>query len=80
MDVLKFYCGFEINDHTGSPLTDYEMTELHYERIVSLQRAVFKNFKHSGREFAMSNVANVDTRDKMEKYFKVGFYLPGTLH
>ena len=34
---LQFYAGFEINDHTGSSLTDHEMMELHYKKITSVQ-------------------------------------------
>ena len=68
--MLKFYSGFEINDHTGSALTDYEMTEMHYERITSLQRAAFKHYKNDLTDFAMMNVANVDNREALSKYFK----------
>ena len=35
--MLKFYTGFEINDQTGNALTQKEMTNLHYDRITSLQ-------------------------------------------
>jgi len=71
VDMLKFYCGFEINDHGGTALTDHEMTEIHYEKITSLQRAVFKHYKsETMEEFAMSNVANVDTRETLTKYFR----------
>ena len=68
--MLKFYTGFEINDHTGESLTDYDMTEAHYEKITSLQRAVFKNYKTDGASFAMANVASVDTRESLQKYLK----------
>lgn len=37
LDRLKFYTGFEINDQTGSSLTDHEMTDIHYNKITSLQ-------------------------------------------
>lgn len=37
LDMLKFYTGFEINDQTGNALTQKEMTNLHYDRITSLQ-------------------------------------------
>ncbi|XP_057315687.1 RNA helicase aquarius-like [Hydractinia symbiolongicarpus] len=70
VDMLKFYCGFEINDHTGTALTDHEMTEVHYEKITSLQRAVFKHYRNDALDFAMANVANVDTRQTLTKYFK----------
>ncbi|XP_047133675.2 RNA helicase aquarius isoform X1 [Hydra vulgaris] len=70
VEMLKFYCGFEINDHTGSPLTDREMSEKHYESITSLQRAVFKNYKNDALDFVMGNVASVDTRENLKKCFK----------
>ena len=73
--MLKFYTGFEINDHTGESLTDYDMTEAHYEKITSLQRAVFKNYKSDGSDFSMSNVANVDTRESLYKNLKKFRYI-----
>ncbi|CAG8611326.1 5479_t:CDS:10, partial [Scutellospora calospora] len=30
LEILKFYAGFEIHDHTGLALTDDQMTELHF--------------------------------------------------
>lgn len=35
--MLKFYSRFEISDETGDPLTDHDMTQLHYSKITSLQ-------------------------------------------
>lgn len=66
--MLKFYTRFEINDVTGNPLTDHDMTQLHYKKITSLQRAVFAKFS-TLRVFALSNVATVDSRDSLEKHF-----------
>lgn len=40
--MLKFYARFEISDETGDPLTDHDMTQLHYSKITSLQ--VFYKF------------------------------------
>lgn len=37
LERMKFYAGFEINDQTGSSLTDHEMTDAHYDKITSLQ-------------------------------------------
>ncbi len=68
LERLKFYSGFEINDQTGSPLTDHEMTDIHYDKITSLQRAAFKLFPDL-RNFALSNVAGVDTRGALCKHF-----------
>lgn len=66
--MLKFYTRFEINDVTGNSLTDHDMTQLHYKKITSLQRAVFAKFS-SLRVFALSNVASVDNRESLEKHF-----------
>ncbi|XP_055625875.1 RNA helicase aquarius [Toxorhynchites rutilus septentrionalis] len=68
LDMLKFYARFEINDETGDPLTDHDMTQLHYSKIKALQKAAFAKFPDL-RMFALSNVANVDTRESLEKHF-----------
>lgn len=69
LDMLQFYAGFEINDFTGEPLTDQEMTSLHYDRLKSLQEAVFKHFPDL-RQFALANIGSIDTRDSLLKHFK----------
>ncbi|KAM4663551.1 RNA helicase aquarius [Discoglossus pictus] len=68
LDMLKFYSGFEINDQTGNALTENEMTTIHYDRITSLQRAAFAHFPEL-YNFALSNVAAVDTRESLVKNF-----------
>jgi intron-binding protein aquarius len=35
--TLAFYSKFEINDQTGVPLTDLEMTEAHCQQLIHLQ-------------------------------------------
>ncbi|XP_009956789.1 PREDICTED: intron-binding protein aquarius [Leptosomus discolor] len=77
LDMLKFYTGFEINDQTGNALTENEMTTIHYDRITSLQRAAFAHFPEL-YDFALSNVAAVDTRDSLVKLF--GPLSSNTLH
>uniref|UniRef100_A0A3B1IVS0 RNA helicase aquarius n=1 Tax=Astyanax mexicanus TaxID=7994 RepID=A0A3B1IVS0_ASTMX len=77
LDMLKFYTGFEINDQTGNALTEKEMTNIHYDRITSLQRAAFAHFPEL-QDFALSNVAAVDTRQSLTKHF--GHLSPNTLH
>jgi len=42
VDLLQFYEGFEINDHTGVQLTDHEVVESHYSRLQSFQLLAFK--------------------------------------
>uniref|UniRef100_A0A7M4FPY1 RNA helicase aquarius n=1 Tax=Crocodylus porosus TaxID=8502 RepID=A0A7M4FPY1_CROPO len=77
LDMLKFYTGFEINDQTGNALTANEMTTIHYDRITSLQRAAFAHFPEL-YDFALSNVAAVDTRDSLLTFF--GPLSSNTLH
>ncbi len=67
--MLKFYSGFEINEQTGEALTDHEMTDIHYDKITSLQKAAFKHFPELYK-FALANVASIDTRDSLQKHFK----------
>ncbi|CAK9809263.1 RNA helicase aquarius [Anthophora plagiata] len=66
--MLKFYARFEINEESGDPLTDHDMTQLHYTKITSLQKAVFAKFLDL-RSFALANVASVDTREALYKHF-----------
>lgn len=68
LEMLKFYSRFEISDETGDPLTDHNMTEIHYSSITSLQRAVYAKFPDL-RNFSLANVASVDTREKLLKHF-----------
>lgn len=68
LEMLKFYARFEINDETGDPLTDHDMTQLHYSKITSLQKAAFSKFPDL-RMFALANVASVDTRDSLLEHF-----------
>ncbi|KAG6449940.1 RNA helicase aquarius isoform X1 [Manduca sexta] len=68
LQMLKFYARFEINDETGDPMADRDMTLLHYSRITSLQKAAFSKFQDL-RLFSLANVASVDTRDALQKHF-----------
>uniref|UniRef100_A0A8C6Z0D4 RNA helicase aquarius n=1 Tax=Nothoprocta perdicaria TaxID=30464 RepID=A0A8C6Z0D4_NOTPE len=77
LDMLKFYAGFEINDQTGNALTENEMTTIHYDRITSLQKAAFAHFPEL-YDFALSNVAAVDARESLVKFF--GPLSPDVLH
>ncbi|VEN47986.1 unnamed protein product, partial [Callosobruchus maculatus] len=68
LDMLKFYTRFEISDESGDPLTDHDMTQIHYSQITSLQKAAFAKFPDL-RNFALANVASVDTRKALQKHF-----------
>ena len=55
----------------GTALTDHEMSNLHCEKITSLQRAAFKHLRDDLLDFCMGNVANVDKRESLRKLFGV---------
>ena len=68
VDQVKFYTRFEINDQTGEPLTDKEMTSIHYSRMSELQRAVFVKYQEL-HNFALATIASIEERDQLEKHF-----------
>ena len=45
VDLLQFYEWFEINDHTGTQLTDDKVLESHYSRMQSFQLLAFKKME-----------------------------------
>ena len=51
VEVLKFYQGFEINDHTGEALSDKDMLTQHYSKMSALQLVGFTEFQDSLRMF-----------------------------
>uniref|UniRef100_A0A672MSB9 Intron-binding protein aquarius n=1 Tax=Sinocyclocheilus grahami TaxID=75366 RepID=A0A672MSB9_SINGR len=63
LDMLKFYTGFEISE-SCTP-------------VFVFQRAAFAHFPELN-DFALSNVAAVDTRESLTKHF--GHLSPNTLH
>jgi intron-binding protein aquarius len=69
LDMLKFYARFEISDETGDPLNDKDMMQIHYNRITSLQLAVFAKYPEM-RKFALTTVASIDDRENLANHFK----------
>ncbi len=51
VDVLKFYQGFEINDHTGEALSDNDMLSLHYGKMSALQLVAYTEFAEQLRKY-----------------------------
>jgi intron-binding protein aquarius len=48
IDLLRFYQGYEINDQTGTQLSDDEVLLAHSSRLQALQRLVFKQVPKVG--------------------------------
>ncbi|KAL2339363.1 hypothetical protein Fmac_007303 [Flemingia macrophylla] len=70
VDLLQFYEGFEINDHTGTQLTDHEVFESHYSRMQSFQLLAFKKMEKL-RELALSNIGSIHKRANLSKKLSV---------
>lgn len=65
---LKFYTTFEIDDQTGEAKTEAECQELHYEKLKSLQKGVFKYFRDDLFAFSLTNIATIDKRESLVKH------------
>ncbi|XP_019455598.1 PREDICTED: intron-binding protein aquarius-like [Lupinus angustifolius] len=70
VDLLQFYEGFEINDHTGTQLTDHEVLEFHYSRLQSFQLHAFKKMDKL-RELALTNIGSIHKRADLSKKLSV---------
>jgi intron-binding protein aquarius len=68
MQTLKFYTTFEIDDQTGEAKTEAECQELHYEKLKSLQKGVFKYFREDLLAFSLTNIATIDKRETLVKH------------
>eukprot|EP01018_Ginkgo_biloba_P026904 Gb_01316 [translate_table: standard] len=53
VDLLRFYEGFEINDHVGTQLSDDDVLLAHYSRLQAFQLLAFKK---------IPKVINIDTK------------------
>ena len=69
VDLFRFYQGFEINDHTGTQLTDDEFASAHYERLQQLQRLAFKHIP-ALNELALSNCAAIERRPALTRHLQ----------
>jgi len=68
LDLLAFYQDFEINEHTGMPLSRDEVLARHYGKLQLLQRHAFALFPNELRDFALSNVGAIEGRETLHSY------------
>lgn len=54
---------------TGRQLTHKEVSEQHYQSVTRLQKAAFRLFNETMKEFYVLNVSGVDTRRALQKQF-----------
>jgi imidazoleglycerol phosphate dehydratase HisB len=67
---FKFYSNFEINDTTGETLSQNELMEKHYEKVLQLQKAIFKHFREDMPTFPLQNIQTIDKRDALNDEFE----------
>jgi len=70
VDILRFYQGFEINNHTGQPLSDDDLITSHYARLSRLQLICFKHFMPKLKSIALTNIASIETKGALLKHLK----------
>ncbi|XP_074604592.1 RNA helicase aquarius [Brevipalpus obovatus] len=68
LEILTFYCKFEIDDLTGKEMSVQEMTKIHYDEVGKLQRTAFER-NPKLRNFSLANVASIDDRAALTKHF-----------
>ncbi|CAF1627837.1 unnamed protein product [Rotaria magnacalcarata] len=66
---FKFYSSFEINDTTGETLSQNEIMEKHYEKVLQLQSAIFKHFRDEMPTFPLQNIQSIDKREILNEEF-----------
>ncbi|KAK8946189.1 hypothetical protein KSP40_PGU019610 [Platanthera guangdongensis] len=70
VDLLQFYEGFEIDDHTGSQMSDDDVLLAHYSRLQAFQLLAFKQTPKL-RDFALCNVGAINKRSDLSKRLSV---------
>ena len=68
LDMFEFYEGFEVDDQTGMPLTAEQVDAQQYTALQVLQRNAFKYYSEELRDFALSPVGAVRSRDALLKH------------
>jgi intron-binding protein aquarius len=73
LQMFMFYMRFEINDQTGMPMSQRDMTDMHYQRLQLVQRIAFKYYGTSAgdplRDFALTGIGSISSRDALERHF-----------
>jgi len=70
IDMLRFYQGFEINNHTGEPLKEDDLITSHYARLARLQLICFKHFMPKLKSIALTNIASIESKASLVKHLK----------
>lgn len=69
LNNFKFYSNFEINDTTGETLSQNDIMEKHYEKVLQLQKSIFKHFRDEMPIFPLQNIKSIDKRQVLKEEF-----------
>lgn len=70
VDLLRFYEGFEIDDHVGTQLSDDDVLLAHCSRLQAFQLLAFKEIPKL-RDLALANVGSIEKRNDLCKRLSV---------
>ena len=56
LEMLKFYDTFEVDDLKGTSMTVKDVTGIHYNKIQSLQKEIFRRFNSGRFHFRWLNI------------------------
>lgn len=70
VDLLQFYEGFEIDEHTGSQMSDDDVLLAHYSRLQAFQLLAFKQIPKL-RDFSLCNIGAINKRADLSKRLSV---------
>ncbi|CAM6101508.1 unnamed protein product [Calypogeia fissa] len=70
VDLLHFYEGFEIDEQTGTQLTNDDVLLAHSSRLQAFQLLVFKQVPKL-REIALTNIGAIERRNDLVKRLAV---------
>ncbi|KAJ1567529.1 hypothetical protein HK096_009571, partial [Nowakowskiella sp. JEL0078] len=66
----SFYTRFEIEELTGTALTEENLIKKHYSNVKKLQRLAFAKYRDDLEDFALANVAAIDSPERIRQLFK----------
>eukprot|EP01062_Namystynia_karyoxenos_P069924 TRINITY_DN6533_c0_g1_i3.p1 TRINITY_DN6533_c0_g1~~TRINITY_DN6533_c0_g1_i3.p1 ORF type:complete len:1505 (+),score=516.09 TRINITY_DN6533_c0_g1_i3:74-4588(+) len=70
LSILRFYHGFEVDDHTSEALTENECETRHAARVTVLQRVAWKFYREKLRDLSMGSAAALEERALLQQYLR----------
>eukprot|EP01138_Halocafeteria_seosinensis_P000976 gb/GECG01000999.1/.p1 GENE.gb/GECG01000999.1/~~gb/GECG01000999.1/.p1 ORF type:complete len:1658 (+),score=245.61 gb/GECG01000999.1/:1-4974(+) len=70
VDILEFFQGFEVDEHTGEALSREDILSIQYEKLQLLQRVAYSFYPKKLKEFALSAVGNIAKADSLKEHLK----------